>query len=232
MSGKKTIVHLEAYRTEIEYREYSRCASIAFAESVNLPQTRDKSCDVFHHGVKWYTIIAKLLLLIDIIVNGPSQILPVQVVYGITVKYPFTLGYIIVTQFSCMLEYTIKDSPMNRDITTCAKIQCLRRKNLSDISRDLIRLLLLVIIRFTQSFRLIITIYQFTGLINIDLALYVLTCRSLQIIRSLQPIHSLQSDCRLPNGGFLLLTWLALTDVFIEVGVMLFDITHTECPLI
>lgn len=90
-----------------------------------------------------------------------------------------------------MFEYTIKNSPMNKNITTSAKIQCLRRKNFSDISRNLIRFLFLVIIGFALSFRLVISFNKFTSFINIYVALNVLANRSLQIVRSLQTIHGL-----------------------------------------
>lgn len=158
----------------------------------------------------------------DIIVNGSSQILPVQVVYGITVKHPFTLCNIIITQFASMLKHTVKNPTMDRDITSSAEIQCLRRKYLGCVGRDFIRLLLFFVIRLALSFRLIIAFYQFTCFINVYFALNVLASRSLQIIRSLQPIHCLQPDCCLPYTGFLLLARLALADVFIEVYVALF----------
>ena len=124
----------------------------------------------------------------DIIVNGSSQILPVQIVYGITIKYPFTLRNIIVTQFASMLKHTVKNPTMDRDITSSAEIQCLRRKYLGDVGRDFIRLLLLIIIGLTLSFRLIVASYQFTCFINIYFTLNVLASSSLQIIpnRSLE----------------------------------------------
>ena len=146
---------------------------------------------MLYHSISGYTFIAKFFLLANIIVNGSSQILPIQIVYSVTAKYPLTLCDIIVTQFPCMFEYAIKNSPMDRNITTNAKIQCLRRKNFSDISRNLIRFLFFVIIGFALSFRLVISFNKFTSFINIYFALNVLASRSLQIIRSLQSIHGL-----------------------------------------
>ena len=100
------------------------------------------------------------------------------------------------------------------------------RVYLGDVGRDFIRLLLLVIIWLTLSLRLIIASYQFASFININLALNVLTSSNLQVIRSLQAIHSLQSDCRLPNGGLLLLIRLTLTDVLVKVGIFTFAVNH------
>lgn len=74
--------------------------------------------------------------------------------------------------------------------------------------------------------RLIIASYQFTCFINIYFALNVLASRSFQVIGSLQTIHGLQSDCSLPKRGFLPLGRLTLTDVFVEVGIMLSLVIH------
>mgnify|MGYP004657175139 CR=1 FL=1 len=68
---------------------------------------------------------------------------------------------------------------MYRDVATRAEIQCLRRKYLGNVDRDFIRLLLFIIIWLTLSLRLIIASYQFASLININLALNMLTSRSL-----------------------------------------------------
>ena len=169
------------------------------------------------------TFILEVLLLLNIPIQGSSQVFPIQVVYGISFEHPFLLGNIVLSDFSCVLEYPLENSSMQGNISVGIEGKGLAGENLCDVGRNLICLFLVFILRCTDRLALIVRVNQFSGFIQSDFSFDVSLSHIYEIRRWLQPIYSLQSDSRLPVLGTFLLRRFSLSKIFIE-GCELVDI--------
>ena len=122
-----------------------------------------------------------------------------------------------------MFHHALKDSAVHGNIPFGAEVKRSGGKDFRDVGRDLVSLLLFIVIWFVMGLRLVVGLYQFAGLVDVDLALDMLAGSLVQIVRCLQAIHCLQADGSLPNRGFFPLFWLALANILVKVDVCLFS---------
>ena len=89
-----------------------------------------------------------------------------------------------------------------------------------------------VLISFVVSCSLdIVLFHQFTSLVNGNLTFDIPASCLLQILRSFQPVHSLQADSHTPCFSTLTLRRLSLTDIFVKIYVQFLVITHISSSL-
>ena len=79
------------------------------------------------------SFVLEVLLLLNIPIQGSSQVFPIQVVYGISFEHPFFLGNIILSDFSCVLEYSLENSSMQGNISVGIEGKGLAGENLRDV---------------------------------------------------------------------------------------------------
>ena len=103
--------------------------------------------------------------MLNIPIQGSSQVFPIQVVYGISFEHPFFLGNIILADFSCVLEYSLEYSSMQGSISVGIEGKGLAGENLRDVGRNLICLFFVFILRCTDRLALIVRVNQFSGFI-------------------------------------------------------------------
>ena len=105
-----------------------------------------------------------------------------MILHRVAIKHPLTLCNVVVAQFSGMLEHSVKHPSMNRDVSSCAEVQSLRRQYLGNICRHLVGFLRVIVIGISLRLRLIIRLYQVSYFFNVYLALDMFARSRLQMV--------------------------------------------------
>ena len=93
--------------------KYGCCTGVALTERVYLPQSGNKVTDVLDFLLFVKPFVVKVSLLLNIEIQSSAQVFPVQIIYRITSKHPFFLGNVVVSDFTCMAEYPVKNASVN-----------------------------------------------------------------------------------------------------------------------
>jgi hypothetical protein len=125
MICKHVIVNIESDRPQVLDKEYGRSTCIALAKRMNLPEIRNELCNMGDDNVVRQSLITETMLLFQVVIHCPPQIFPIQITYGIAVKYPLLFGYVVFAYLPCMLEYAGKDSPVDGNIAVRTEIKCM-----------------------------------------------------------------------------------------------------------
>ena len=88
---------------------------------MNLPKARYETGDVGNHNIGGNAFITEIALLLNVMVQCPAQILPVQIGYRFILQHPLFFRNIVVTNSACMFEYAGKDSAMERNVSLGTK---------------------------------------------------------------------------------------------------------------
>lgn len=121
MFCKHIVGDVKSNGTKILNREYRRRAGIPFPKRMNLPKARYETGNVGNHSIDANAFIAETALLLNVMIQCPAQILPVQIVYRFIFQYPLFFRDIVVTNFACVFEYAGKDSAMERNVSLGTK---------------------------------------------------------------------------------------------------------------
>ena len=197
MIGKNIISDSKPERTQILDKENCCRPCIPFPKNMNLPKSRNKSGKMpyyFRHGKPF---IAVGFLLRKIIFQRRSKFCRTAIDHGISIKYPFFLRNIIVSDLTGMCVDTFEQSPVNREILCRRKNKSVFRKQHCYPHRDKICLLRPVLPNFRVL--LIICLDQRLRLIQRNIAFNIFPCCFFQIIGRHQTIHRLKSDRRMPG---------------------------------
>ena len=176
MKGKHAIVHMEAERTEILDGKHCRGSGVALREGVYLPDARDKIGDMLYLLVFRQTTIGELLLLFDVPVECTAQVFPVEVVDRIAFEHPFTLGNVIGTDFSGMLEHALEDAAVERYAAVGIEGKGMRLLDARDIGGNLVGLLFLFFLWRTGCLALIVSPSDGLSFIFILALVFVPSC--------------------------------------------------------
>ena len=108
MFCKHIVGDVKSNGTKILNREYRRRAGIPFPKRMNLPKARYETGNVGNHSIDANAFIAETALLLNVMIQCPAQILPVQIVYRFIFQYPLFFRDIVVTNFACVLNMPVK----------------------------------------------------------------------------------------------------------------------------
>ena len=194
------------------------CSSgITFSKRMNLPQSRYELSYMADYLINVQPRIIKRLFLFKVIFDGFPNVWSRYIEYGITTKYPFFFGNIVISDLSSKFEYTIKYSSMDSGQSSYSESKRTLVQELGYISRNFIGFLRFVIFFSTNIFRIVVTLDKLLYFINGYIPLNMLTSSLNKIFGGLQAIYRLKSYCRLPRIAFFTLLRLALLNVFVEV---------------
>ena len=114
MGSKEVVGHFEAQCFQIFYHE-NRCATgVALAKGVYLPKVGTETGQVTNGFVNTFTLIAIISFLPDIVVKRLADGIGTGIIDGLTAKYPFLLGDVIVTYSPGKLINTFEQTTMDR----------------------------------------------------------------------------------------------------------------------
>ena len=112
MTFEHFVVDAQSHRAKVFDDEYCSSTCISLAKRMYLPQSRCELCKMFHHLFFVQERIIEQLFLFNIIGYGFTQVLPTTINHTFAAQYPFLFRDIVITETSCMLEYTLEDGSM------------------------------------------------------------------------------------------------------------------------
>ena len=143
----------------------------------------------------------------------------IRIQYGVSIKHPFFLGYVVITESSGKFIQAGEQSPVDEYQIIRRERKGSFRKHFGNPGRNLVRFLCPCILCF-QPVLLgsVITVNQVLHLVNGDIAFDMSACGTEQILRWLEAIYILQPDSRLPYLGLLTSIGFSLSDIFVEIS--------------
>ena len=189
---------------------------------MDLPKSGDEAGDMSDKVVLCEAFIAELAFLLDVVVQRSVQVFPVQVVHRVASQHPFLLGDVVVAQLAGVLEDAFENAAVQRDKTVGGEVDRLHREYLLNVSRCFVGFILVVIMGLARGLAFVIAVEQGVDLIHGKFAFDVAARQVVEVLGGREPIDGLQADGRTPSVGGLALCGFSLSDILIEVYVMLF----------
>ena len=173
------------------YREHSRGAGVAFAESVDLPKSGNEAGDMSDKVILCEAFIAEFAFLLDVVVQCPAQVFPVQVIHCVAFQHPFLFGDVVVAQLAGVFEDAFKNAAVQRDKAVGGEVDRLHGEYLLNVSRCLVGFILVVIMGFARGFAFVIAVEQCVDLIHGKFAFDVATCQVVEVLGCREPVDGL-----------------------------------------